>query len=215
MPIEPVITPPEPPPLPPPPDTGVPIGEGGHPTLTVGGALGEGLGGYSGSSFYSQAAPKPGQALPRPNPIAPKSGGVGKTLGNIVKALGITAMTGAGIFAGAVIIPHLVATPTTCVTSNCLPPIVVPPAPPVPVVPVNTYLHFSCGAAAQFTYQSAQNQCAMTIGYAYGFYPAYNTAMTAADCQALLHRQPYYGMQPWDGRMGNWCSTSTHATRHP
>jgi hypothetical protein len=214
--------PPPPPPVDPPPppplDDAIPIGEGGHPTLTIGGSLGEGLGGYSGSSFYSQGVPKPTPALPAQapttlKPVLPKgTGGVGKTLGTIMKALGITAVVGGGIFAGAIIIPNLVVTPTTCVTSNCLPP-VVPVVPIVPTVPTNTYLHFSCGRAAQFTYQSAQNQCAMTIGYSYGFYPAYNTAMTAADCQALVRRG--YGMIPWDGSMGNWCSTSRQATRHP
>jgi hypothetical protein len=214
MPIEPVITPPEPPPLPPPLDNGVPIGEGGHPTLTIGGPLGEGLGGYSGSSFYSQGVPKqpPIQAPRMPKPIPPKTGGAGKTLGTIMKALGITAITAAGAFAGAIIIPNLVNTPTTCVIANCLPP-VVPVAPVVPVVPANTYLHFSCGKAAHFTYQSAQNQCAMTIGYAYGVYPAYNTPMTLADCQALVRR--HYGMVPWDGTGGDWCSNSPAATRQP
>jgi hypothetical protein len=217
--IPPPPPPPVDPPLPPPLDDAIPIGEGGHPTLTIGGPLGEGLGGYSGSSFYSQGVPKPMQALPMQapttlKPVLPKgTGGAGKTLGTIMKTLGITAMTAAGIFAGAVIIPNLVATPTTCVLASCIPPVVPdPPAPVVPVVPAaNIWLHFSCGTS----YKMWDNayQCSQTIGYTYGVYPAYRDPMTLADCQAIVRRG--YGMTPWDGSLGNWCAPTPAATKRP
>jgi hypothetical protein len=71
VPLKTTITPPPPPPPIDPGPMVVPIGDGGHPTLTPGGSLGEALGGYEGSIFPPPPQPPPPPSTPQPAPIQP------------------------------------------------------------------------------------------------------------------------------------------------
>jgi hypothetical protein len=206
--------PPAPPPLPPPLDNAIPIGEGGHPTLTPGGSLGEGLGGYSGSSFYSTPAPTP--VTPALNPMTPvKAVKYVSPIKRIAQVIGITLGCAAGAFVGLGIANAIGnwQPPAVCAGGGCIP---LPPAPSAPAptsapVVANYWLHFSCGVS----YKMWDNayQCQQTIGYGYGVYPAYSSPMTLADCQAIVRRG--YGMTAWDGTLGNWCAPTPAATKRP